>query len=372
MAGAVLVADVWRTGWVPGAGPARGGPARPSRRQRQRPGHAGKCLLHRPELLVWVRVFRDAAVQGGQAVPSADGPPLVPQPARPVNAKRRFPFTLRLDAGRPSVLRARETRPSAGRRTGSPRLTRWRRSPAAPACRRARCCRRSATSSGRRTARRGRTSAGTRGPGRRAGVARAGAPGRKRGMSCSSMSTRTCSWLDVAQHDQRLARRGADELAGPDVHLQHLAVDRRPRPTSRSSSVSRLLDLGLGLRDRRPGDGLVRLPRPGLEQVRSASARASCCLGHRAPPARGGSAPPRRRRRRPTAAAARSQLVLLVGQVRPRPRAPAPRRPAAPPAAACSSSLRQLRLGRRQVRLARPPARPAAAGRRAGTAARRP
>jgi hypothetical protein len=70
----------------------------------------------------------------------------------------------------------------------------------------------------------------------------------------------------VAEDDQRLVRRGADELARPQVHLQHRGVDRGPgHPPVQVGP--HLLDLRFGLGDGRPGDGLVRRPRPGLEQV---------------------------------------------------------------------------------------------------------
>ena len=59
--------------------------------------------------------------------------------------------------------------------------------------------------------------------------------------------------LYVAQHDQWLAVRSADELAGVNVDLQHLAVHERID----GCAIDLLLDRGnlcLGLADRGGGD----------------------------------------------------------------------------------------------------------------------
>ena len=71
---------------------------------------------------------------------------------------------------------------------------------------------------------------------------------------------------DIPQHHQRLPRRQTDILARPDVHLQNFSIDRgihrvtfqlHPQP----------LNLGRGLRHRRPRHRQIRLPRPGQEQL---------------------------------------------------------------------------------------------------------
>ena len=85
--------------------------------------------------------------------------------------------------------------------------------------------------------------------------------GRKRGMSYSSTSTRTCRFADVADHDQRLARRGADEFARPDVHLQHFAVGSASKW---STARFRFRLAGPATRPARPRSWppVCRIPRP--------------------------------------------------------------------------------------------------------------
>jgi hypothetical protein len=71
--------------------------------------------------------------------------------------------------------------------------------------------------------------------------------------------------VNVSQQDQRLSRRGADELARADVHLQHPAIDWRPDQRALDLGL-RLGDLSLGLIDLRLGDRLVRGPCARLEE----------------------------------------------------------------------------------------------------------